>query len=103
MRLYLVLLLMGVLAFRALPTDAGNGVYSVVGMGGAACAKLSSGHGIHAEVPYGLWPIGPLDALCNLDRALLSLQKYFGSEDPSPAETLVAGVRSSRLQARSGR
>ena len=100
MRFYLVVLLMGVLAFRALPTGAG--AYSVVGMGGAACAKLSSEHGAKSEVPYGLWPMGPVDALCNLDRALLSVQKYFASEAVSPAAGLVGRLRSSRVQSGSG-
>jgi hypothetical protein len=98
-RLYAALLLLGLFAFRALPTDAeSGGGYTLFGIGGGACARLSTEHAATASLSYGFWPMGPVGVLCNLDRVLLSLHDYYSSDPFSVDERLLG-----RLHPRSGR
>ena len=99
MRLWLALLLMGLLAFRALPTEAEGGGRTLVGIGGDACARLSAAHATNAGLSYGLWPMGPVGVLCTLDRVLLRVQSYLPSDELFPADRLLGRLHP---QARSG-
>jgi hypothetical protein len=99
-RLYVALLLMGLLAFRALPIGAEGGGYTVLGIGAGACARLSAGHGANPGLSYGLWPMGPVGVLCNLDRVLLTLQSYYSSDTSSADERLFGRLHP---QLRAGR
>ncbi len=103
MRLHAALLLIGFLAFAALPTDAA-GRYNVLGIGADTCEVGASESGAGGAAPYRVWFAALVRVTCSLDSALLRIEQYSRAEDRDAggefAERVMAGARQ---KARAGR
>jgi hypothetical protein len=98
MRLHATLLLIGLLALRALPTDA-QGRYIVLGIGGDSCGRSVSQHGAELDVPYPMGLAALVRITCNLDGAMLWIENYRQDSE----NNLTATLRPTRQKTKSGR
>jgi hypothetical protein len=87
MRLHAALLLIGLLALHALPTDA-EGRYIVLGIGGDSCGRSASQHDADLDVPYPLGLAALVRITCNLDGALLWIETYRQDSEANLTATL---------------
>ena len=81
MRLHFILVLIGLLALSALPTDAA-GRYTVLGSGAESCRMPVAKRGAGADAPYRVGLEALLRITCLLDRTLLQIEAY-GRADPA--------------------
>lgn len=73
MRLHFVLILIGLLALAALPTDAA-GRYTVLGIGAESCRRPVSAPGGDGDPPYRVGLEALVRITCLLDSALLQIE-----------------------------
>lgn len=90
MRLHVVLVLIGLLALGALPTD-GSGRYTVLGIGAESCRMPVSKPGGDGDAPYRVGLEALLRITCLLDSALLQIETY---GRPNPAGVPAHGRES---------
>ena len=99
MRLHLALLLAGLFALSAFTSDA-HGGYTFLGIGRASCGRSASDRGAVTDVAHGVWLSGLVRATCDLDDAMLWIQKYYGS---GPTDQAIGNLPSGRQRTRAGR
>ncbi len=102
MRFYAALLLIGFLAFAALPTDAA-GRYNLLGIGAVTCEAGASNPGTASAADSAVWFAALLRATCSLDSALLRLEQYGRTDDGDVGEPATRLMSTSRQRIRVGR
>jgi hypothetical protein len=81
MRLHFILVLIGLLALSALPTDAA-GRYTVLGIGAESCQMPVAKPGGGGDAPYRVGLEALLRITCLLDSTLLQVEAY-GRANPA--------------------
>ena len=79
MRLYVALLVLGLLALSALASDAERGSGIPVS-GGAPCGRPAVDSHAPGDLPYGGWFQGLVRVTCDLDGALLWMENYYRAD-----------------------